>query len=66
MIPGSKGQVRRKLALQENFDLGTQKHEVSSHFSKKMSELRMFLRIAEHAEQFGIRGLKAFDPNIII
>ena len=48
--------------------MGPAKHEQAAIFRRKMSGMRMFLRIAgaHGAEQSGITGVKRpFDPNII-
>ena len=70
MIPRSKGQKSDASLLAGRFlilDLAKNMSK-SSHFSKKMSELRMFLRIVEvrSTEQSGIKGVKIpFDLNIL-
>ena len=69
MIPGSKGQkFDASLLAGEFFDLGTRQNMSKlAIFQRKMSGLRMFLKIAGaySAEQSGIRGVKMpFDPNI--
>ena len=61
-----RSESRCKLACKRIFDLLTrQKHEYVAIFQRKMSGLRMFLRIvrARSAEQSGIRGAKALLPQ---